>query len=67
MFVSQLVRREVKTETSEAPLPLPGAVRDRAEGSQASGRTPIVPALATAWIDTGLVFTTRSRHPDRAA
>ena len=54
----QLLRRETKTETSDAPLPLPDlcvaalklrkqqqdADRDRAGG---------------AWIDTGLVFTTR--------
>jgi integrase len=54
----ELIRRQVETETSEAPLPLPElcvaalkfrqeqqeADRDRADG---------------AWIDTGLVFTTR--------
>ena len=58
----QLLRRETKTETSEAPLPLPdlcvtalklrqqqqGADRDKADG---------------AWLDNGLVFTTRYGTP----
>jgi integrase len=58
----QLLRRETKTDTSEAPLPLPDlcvtalklrkqyqdADRDRADG---------------AWTDTGLVFTTRHGTP----
>jgi integrase len=54
----ELIRRQVKTETSEAPLPLPelcvAALKLRREQqevdrSRADG----------AWIDTGLVFTTR--------
>jgi integrase len=58
----QLLRRETKTETSEAPLPLPDlcitalklhrqqqdAARQRADG---------------AWVGTGLVFTTRHGTP----
>ena len=54
----ELLRREVKTETSEAPLPLPelcvAALKLRKEQQEADhGRTD------GAWIDTGLVFTTR--------
>jgi integrase len=58
----QLIRREVKTEKSEAPLPLPDLCiaalkirrkqqdRDRARANDA-------------WIDNGLVFTTRHGTP----
>jgi integrase len=58
----QLLRRETKTETSEAPLPLPDLCvtalklrrqRQDANRARADG----------AWIDTGLVFTTRHGTP----
>lgn len=54
----ELIRRQVKTETSEAPLPLPdlcvAALKLRREEQEADrGRAD------GAWIDTGLVFTTR--------
>jgi integrase len=54
----QLLRRQVKTETSEAPLPLPelcvAALKiRRAQQETDRGRA------GRAWIDTGLVFTTR--------
>ncbi|MFZ0191714.1 MAG: hypothetical protein WAL72_32755 [Streptosporangiaceae bacterium] len=53
----ELIRRQVKTETSEAPLPLPdlcvAALKLRREEQEADrGRAD------GAWIDTGLVFTT---------
>jgi integrase len=54
----ELIRRQVKTETSEAPLPLPelcvAALRLRQEQQEADRRR-----ADGAWIDTGLVFTTR--------
>jgi integrase len=58
----QLVRREVKTETSEAPLPLPDLcvtalkirrTRQDADRARAGDR----------WTDTGLVFTTQYGTP----
>jgi len=54
----ELIRRQVKTETSEAPLPLPelcvAALKLRREQQETDhGRAD------GAWIDTGLVFTTR--------
>ena len=54
----ELIRRQVKTETSEAPLPLPelcvAALKIRQAQQEADhGRAD------EAWIDTGLVFTTR--------
>ena len=58
----QLVRRQVKTESSEAPLPLPGlcvtalqlrSERQTADRDQANG----------AWVESGLVFTTRHGTP----
>jgi integrase len=58
----QLLRREVKTETSEAPLPLPGLcvtalkIRKRQQDSDHA-------RVGQAWIDTGLVFTTRHGTP----
>ena len=58
----QLLRRETKTEASQAPLPLPGPVRRRAQAPQAAaGRRS--GACRDAWIDTGLVFTTRHGTP----
>ena len=58
----QLLRRETKTETSEAPLPLPDLCVDRAQAPQtAAGRRPR--QADGAWIDTGLVFTTRHGTP----
>jgi len=58
----QLVRREVKTETSEAPLPLPGlcvaALKIR-KHQQDTDRARV----GQAWIETGLVFTTRHGTP----
>jgi integrase len=54
----ELLRRQVKTETSEAPLPLPelcvAALKLRAEQQQRDRDR-----ADGAWIDTGLVFTTR--------
>jgi integrase len=58
----RLVRREVKTESSEAPLPLPdlcvAALKLRKE-QQGADRARV----GRAWIDTGLVFTTRHGTP----
>jgi integrase len=58
----QLVRREVKTETSEAPLPLPGlcvtALKIRRKQQDANRAK-----AGDGWIDTGLVFTTRHGTP----
>jgi integrase len=58
----QLVRREVKTETSQAPLPLPSlciaALKIRMKQQDVDrGRA------GDGWIDTGLVFTTRYGTP----
>ena len=58
----QLVRREVKTETSQAPLPLPNlciaALKIRMKQQDVDrGRA------GDGWIDTGLVFTTRYGTP----
>jgi integrase len=54
----ELIRRQVKTETSEAPLPLPkvcvAALKLRREQQEADRKR-----ADGAWIDTGLVFTTR--------
>lgn len=53
----QLLRREVKTETSEAPIPLPDlcitALRIR-KAQQEADRV----GTGDGWIETGLVFTT---------
>ena len=58
----QLVRRQVKTESSEAPLPLPSlcatALQLRSE-RQAVDRD----RANGAWVETGLVFTTRHGTP----
>jgi integrase len=58
----QLVRREVRTETSEAPLPLPGlcvtALKIR-KSQQDAARA----RAGDRWIETGLVFTTRYGTP----
>jgi integrase len=58
----QLLRREVKTETSEAPLPLPGlcvtALKIRKQQQDADRAR-----VGQAWIETGLVFTTRHGTP----
>jgi integrase len=58
----QLLRRETKTETSEAPLPLPEvcitALKLRRQ-QQDADRT----RSSGAWIDSGLVFTTRHGTP----
>lgn len=58
----QLLRREVKTETSEAPLPLPGpcvtALKIRKQRQDADRAR-----AGDTWIDTGLVFTTRHGTP----
>lgn len=58
----QLVRREVKTETSEAPLPLPelclAALKIRKRRQDADRDR-----AGDGWIDTGLVFTTRHGTP----
>jgi integrase len=58
----ELIRRQVKTETSEAPLPLPelcaAALKLRREQQDTDrGRAD------GAWVDTGLVFTTRYGTP----
>jgi integrase len=54
----KLIRREVKTDTSEAPLPLPdlcvAALRIRRTQQDADRDR-----AGDGWIDTGLVFTTR--------
>jgi integrase len=54
----ELLRRQVKTETSEAPLPLPelcvAALKLRREQQEADRKR-----ADGGWIDTGLVFTTR--------
>jgi len=50
--------RQVKTETSEAPLPLPAlcvAALSLHQAQQQAGQN----RSAGAWVDTGLVFTTR--------
>ena len=58
----QLVRREVKTETSEAPMPLPELcvatlkIRERRQDADRD-------RAGDGWIDTGLVFTTRHGTP----
>jgi integrase len=58
----ELVRREVKTETSEAPLPLPElcvtALKIRKRRQDANRDR-----AGDGWIDTGLVFTTRHGTP----
>ena len=58
----QLLRREVKTETSEAPLPLPGlcvtALKIRKQQQDADRAR-----AGQAWIETGLAFTTRHGTP----
>ena len=58
----QLVRREVKTETSEAPLPLPdlcvSALKIRMKQQDADRDR-----AGDGWIDTGLVFSTRYGTP----
>ena len=58
----ELVRREVKTETSEAPLPLPdlcvAALKIRKKQQDADRDR-----AGDGWIDTGLVFTTRHGTP----
>jgi integrase len=58
----ELVRREVKTETSEAPLPLPelcvAALKIRKQRQDADRDR-----AGDGWIDTGLVFTTRHGTP----
>jgi hypothetical protein len=58
----QLVRREVKTETSEAPLPLPDLCVTELKirkGQQDADRG----RAGDGWIDTGLIFTTRHGTP----
>ena len=58
----QLLRRQTKTEASDATLPLPGicvtALRMRAK-DQAETRA----ANGADWTDTGLIFTTRAGTP----
>ena len=58
----QLLRRETKTEASEAPLPLPDlcvtALKLRRQQQDADRER-----AGDAWIDTGLVFTTRHGTP----
>jgi integrase len=58
----QLLRRETKTEASEAPLPLPDlcvtALKLRRQQQEADRDR-----AGSAWIDTGLVFTTRHGTP----
>jgi integrase len=60
--MGQLVRREVKTETSEAPLPLPDlcvtALKIRKKQQDADRQR-----AGDGWIDTGLIFTTRHGTP----
>ena len=58
----QLVRRQTKTEASDAPLPLPdlcvAALKLRKRQQEADREQ-----AGDAWIDTGLVFTTRHGTP----
>ena len=58
----QLIRRQVKTESSEAPLPLPElcvtALKLRSE-RQAADREH----AGDGWVETGLVFTSRHGTP----
>lgn len=58
----RLIRRQVKTEASEAPLPLPPvcvtALRLRRRQQDADRE-----AAGDGWIETGLVFTTRHGTP----
>jgi integrase len=58
----KLIRRQVKTESSEAPLPLPDlcviALKLRCERQSADRQR-----AGDAWIDTGLVFTSRHGTP----
>jgi integrase len=58
----KLIRREVKTETSEAPLPLPdlcvAALNIRRKQQDADRDR-----AGDGWIDTGLIFTTRHGTP----
>lgn len=58
----QILRRETKTEASEAPLPLPAicvaALKVRKKQQDAARR-----AHRERWTDTGLVFTTRYGTP----
>jgi integrase len=58
----QLLRRELKTETSEAPLPLPDlcitALKLRKQQQDADKER-----AGKAWLGTGLVFTTRYGTP----
>ena len=58
----QLLLREVKTETSQAPLPLPGlcvtALKIRKQQQDADRAR-----AGRAWIETGLVFPTRHGTP----
>ena len=58
----QLIRRQVKTESSEAPLPLPElcvtALKLRSERQTADRER-----AGDAWVETGLVFTSRHGTP----
>jgi hypothetical protein len=58
----ELVRREVKTETSEAPLPLPElcvtALKIRMRQQDADRER-----AGDGWIENGLIFTTRHGTP----
>jgi integrase len=58
----RLIRSPVKTDASEAPLPLPDlcvtALKLRKEQQDADREHP-----RKAWVDTGLVFTTRHGTP----
>ena len=58
----QIVRRQTKTEASDAPLPLPdlciAALKLRKRQQEADREQ-----AGDAWIDTGLVFTTRHGTP----
>jgi integrase len=58
----KLVRRELKTETSEAPLPLPDLCATALKIRRTKQDADRVRA-GDGWIDTGLVFTTRYGTP----
>ena len=58
----RLVRRQVKTESSEAPLPLPEVCVTALRLRKKQQDTDRARAGDT-WIDTGLVFTTRHGTP----
>lgn len=58
----QLILRQTKTKSSDAPLPLPPLCTDALRAQQVEAER-LRTAAAAAWHDTGLVFTTRYGLP----